>query len=317
MRRPSPPRASAFAPAGITNFFSVSFGRDGKSLVGATGGGYILSEGVTSEVTFLKGEGDAVIIVDGDRGYDARTTRRAIELVLALAKRPTRLEVTQTSKVPVGYGFGASAASALSAVIASAAALGVRDSKEALATLAHAAEIAEKTGVGTVSVIYALAGAVAVTAPGPPGTAALLKVRSPRGTRIVTASVAPYDKRLTLSSERAMRKTNSLGDEALARFLQDPTLDNLGAQGERFSRALGLETAEVRKLEAAAKRAGAAHASQNMIGYAVHAVADEDSCRGVAAALRRTAPSARVDVFRLGSTVAGLVSGRRRALSAT
>ncbi len=251
--------------------------------------------------------------VDGDPAYDARTTRRAVSLLLERkGVRRGRVRLEQRTAVPIGCGFGASSASAISAVYAVASALGLPGTKSELARSAHDAEIAERTGVGTVSVAYDFTGAGAITVPGAPGTARFVEVDVPKGTRVVTASLSPYDKTGTLSSPSASEKTTRLGREALSRFLADPSLDNLAGTGEWFSSRLGLATPEVRRLAEAAKSAGAAHASQNMIGFAVHSVVDEDRAGRVASSLKATAGSPRVDTFEIGTRRAGALPGGTR-----
>lgn len=306
-----PRRATAFAPGAITNFFAATY-NGSPAPIGATGGGYILSEGTTTAATLLDGAGALKTTVNGDLGYDARTTRRAVGLLFdGGASRPS-LSLDQTVRTPIGSGFGSSASAATSAVYAAASAAGLGSPKRALASKAYRAEILEGTGLGTVSVIYDSVGAGAITAPGEPGVAAFETVRVPRGTRIVTATVGPFDKRDALSSPAVARRIDSLGAEALSAFVADPSLDNLGAQGERFSRLLGLESAEVRKLIGAAKAAGAEHASQNMIGYSVHCVVAEEGAKAVARALEGAVAGVRVDVFEVGTRRAGASSSSRR-----
>jgi pantoate kinase len=275
---------------------------------GATGGGYVLSRGVLTRASLFPGKPDEVeIIVDGDASYRASTTARAIGLLLENCP-PKRglLRVEQSMQVPVGGGFGASAAAAVSGVYAVAAVLGKSESKSSLAACAHRAEIIEGTGLGTVSAIFDGKGAGAIYKPGAPGVAEFLNVDVPRDLRIVTAFVAPYDKREALSSKKTIKRINRLGEASLRRFLAGPTIDSLAEEGERFAKGLGLESAEVVKLVSAAKEAGASYASQNMIGYAVHALVDKDRGERVAARLSDFGTRVRVDTFRPGSRKAGV-----------
>ncbi|MBI3858849.1 MAG: hypothetical protein HY296_01205 [Thaumarchaeota archaeon] len=259
------------------------------------------------------GGGQVATVVNGDPNYKARTTRRAVGLLTDAARAEFGLlTLEQDVDVPIGSGFGASAASAISAVFAVAEVVGIRKSKRALALFAHKAEIIEQTGLGTVSVTYDATGAGAITKGGEPGVAEFVNVPFPEGSRIVTAYLAPYDKRDALSSEKICRRINRLGSQSLRRFLDDPSLDSLASEGERFSEGLGLESSEVKKLEAIAKKAGADHASQNMIGHSVHAVADEDSWLKVSAALSELGAPARIGVYRVGSKRAGLMKVSRR-----
>ncbi len=278
--------------------------------MGATGGGYVLSRGVFSRVAVtVEGGGNEIVTsVNGDPAYNARTTRRALSLLFGREKVEFgRLELEQTVDVPIGCGFGASAASAISAVYAAASALGLKTSKSELAKCAYDAEIVERTGLGTVSVTYDGAGAGAITKPGIPGVSTFMNVKSPKGMRLVTASLGPYEKRDALSSAVTAQKIVELGDEALHRFVTTPTFEELAGVGEWFASNLGLETEELKGLVALAKSSGAAYASQNMIGRAIHAIADAERVAEVAEALRSASPEARIDVFEIGTVRAGLL----------
>jgi len=304
MRPPSP--SIAFAPAAITNFFEISY--NSPTPTGATGGGYVLSKGSTTTATILPARGRVFTdIVNGDASYNARTTRRAVELLLSGAEVEGKISLVQEVQTPIGAGFGASAASATSAVYAVAHAAGIEKQRSEIALYAHKAEILEQTGLGTVSVIFDAVGAGAITVSGEPGSAKFLTVRVPDGTRIVTAFIAPFDKKDALSSKSVSRRINRLGHESLHNFLLDPSLDALASEGERFSGALGLESVEVKKLIRMAKSAGATHASQNMIGYAIHSLVGPDEAEKVATALLGYSRDVRVDVFDVGTRRAGFV----------
>lgn len=301
-----PSVATAFAPAAITNFFEISY--NSPQPTGATGGGYILSKGSTTRATVVPGGGQTLeTTVNGDPTFDARTTRRAVRLLLGDLKVDGSVTLEQEVQTPIGAGFGASAASATSAVYAVAHAAGVERPRPQIALFAHRAEILEQTGLGTVSVIFDAVGAGAITVSGEPGKAKFKMVPVPDGTRIVTAFIAPFDKKDALSSSSVTERINKLGHESLVSFLSDPTLETLASEGERFSAALGLESVEVRKLIGLAKSAGAVHASQNMIGYAVHCVVGPDDADQVAMALLSYSREVRVDVFEVGTRRAGFV----------
>jgi pantoate kinase len=297
---------TAFAPAAITNFFSVHYrpqaDRDFRN-AGATGGGYVLAKGVTTVATLREASGDkrVEVIVDGDPRYHAGTTRKALELLFSDHGRPKgRLVLEQSMGVPVGFGFGASAAAAISGVYSAAAAMGLRLAKRELAYYAHAADIVEQTGLGTVSVTFDGQGAGVITRAGAPGVSKFLNVDYPGGTRIVTASFAPYRKSDAIARPDTVKKINRLGNRALENVVATPTLEMLATEGERFSEGLGLMTSEVRELVKLAKASGAYHASQNMIGYAVHALTTSARAGAVVAALGNSSLKPLVEVFEIG-----------------
>ena len=251
--------------------------------------------------------------VNGDTSYDARTTRRAVGLLMSdNMDHFGEVSIYQKVGTPIGSGFGASAASATSAVYAVSKAAGIRKKRKDLATYAYDAEIAEQTGLGTVSVVYDAVGAGAITRGGAPGRAKFLTVPVPRDLRIVTAFIAPYDKKEALSSTKLSERINRLGSSALQSYCSDPSLDTLAAEGERFSRLLGLESPEVKKLIEVAKSAGASRASQNMIGHAIHSLTYGTDARRVAEALKDFSKEIRVDIYEVGSRRAGLVDTSRR-----
>jgi len=304
---------AAFAPAAITNFFSVRYDphADGDfSKAGATGGGYVLPRGVVTEaiVNGDGGKGKVEVIVDGDLNYRATTTRKAVELLFDDRGWPNgTLTLEQSMGVPVGYGFGASAAAAISAVYAAAAASGLRLAKRRLAYYAHVADIIERTGLGTVSVTYDGIGAGAITRPGAPGVSDFLNVDYPSDIRIVTASLAPFRKSDAISRPATVKKINALGETALMNLKRSPSFGTLASEGERFSEELGLMTPQVKGLVELAKASGATHASQNMIGHAIHALTNATMAEKVAAALKRSLTRPSVAIFEIGRKRAGLL----------
>ena len=224
-----------------------------------------------------------------------------------------RVALDQTVDTPIGSGFGSSGASATSAVFAAASACGITGTAADIALFAHRAEIIEQTGLGTVSVVFNAVGAGAITVAGEPGKAKFVNVEVPEGVRLVTACVAPFDKKGALSSKSLGQRISTLGREALQSFLLDPTFDCLVREGETFSKKLGLESPEVSKLIRLAKGAGAVGASQNMIGFSVHSLAFEDSFEKVARAFASLSPDVRVDVFDIGARKAGVFPASRRS----
>jgi pantoate kinase len=311
--------ARAFAPATITNFFAVHH-KPGEtrelSHAGATGGGYIVSRGVITKATAAEGRrGHAIeIVVDGDANYNARTTRTAVRLMLErTGAPPARLRLEQTMQVPVGYGFGASAASALSGVFATASALGLVLSKEEIASFAHQAEILQQTGLGTVSAAYDGTGAGIIYEPGAPGIAKFRNVSVQSDIRIVTASLAPYVKGDLLSSKGATDRINRLGTEALSRVMADPTLECMASSGEWFTEGLGLMSPAVKDLAKNAKAAGALYSSQNMVGQAMHAVVPISAVDSVVTVLASSRSRPRVDVLEIGIKKAAVLEAVGRA----
>jgi len=310
-----PRTALAFAPAVISNFFSIhdqALSRDpfDFSHAGATGGGFTLSKGVYTRARLAEGRANLVsIAVNGDTDYPADTTRTAVELLLDSARaRPLLIELVQTVEVPIGLGFGSSSASALSAVMAVASALGTGFSRSKIASFAHNADIINGTGLGTVSSTYNHSGAGLIVKPGGPGVARVLQIPVPRRLRLVTAALVPIPRGNLLSSPRRRNRVNRLGDAALERA-SDGKFSSLLTAGRVFALGLGLTSPALRRLIDLALKKGAIGASQNMVGNAMHAVVHADDLESVSRALASESPSAAIDSFRIGGNTARVLRG--------
>ena len=202
----------------------------------------MLSKGVLSRASVItKAEAPALrVVVNGDASYDARTTTMAVRLLLESLGDPRfSIDLDQTVDVPISHGFGASAASALSGVLAVGDALSIDRDPAEVAYFAHAADILCRTGLGTVSVVYKYGGAGIIVKPGMPGVAQVRAVDVPVGIRIVTASLGSYTKAGLISSPEMISKVNALGGECI-KIASDLTMDGLVRAGEYFTAGLGI-----------------------------------------------------------------------------
>ncbi|MBI3023027.1 MAG: hypothetical protein HYY68_04770 [Thaumarchaeota archaeon] len=318
--------SEAFAPAAISNFFAIhddGLGSPGFfdfSHVGATGGGFTLSKGVFTRVAVFDGSNERRIRikVNGDQNYRATTTRRAIELLVDSAGLTfSSAEIEQWVEVPIGYGFGTSAASALSAVLAISSALGLSLSKKRVAYYAHAADIICQTGLGTVSSIWNHSGAGVIVTAGAPGVAKVVNIPVPKRLRLVVGLLAPFRKSKVLSSRPLRNRINKYGEAAVSSVVRNPKLDNLAREGEHFAEKLNLSTPEIRRLMRLSLENGAVSASQNMIGQAVHALVSEDKVEGLADVIRSDPSSPEVIVTDIGNRPATILESGLHPYPAT
>jgi pantoate kinase len=305
-----PTSARAFAPAAISTFFAihdagVDIGENADlSQVGATGGGFTLSKGVHSHatVTHSGNEKKISVTVNGVPRLSGTTTRRALDMMLKKFDVIfSSLELNQFVEVPIGYGFGTSAASALSGALAAARALGLDASTQQIAYFAHAADILSRTGLGTVSAIWQLTGAGIITSPGAPGVATIEPIPAPANLRVITASISPFTKSRLLSSPELRSRANKFGAQALELVLQDPSMHSLLRAGTLFSSGLGLQSEAVAELIRRAIANGAIGASQNMVGEAVHAVVEEKLVGAIADAFSSHPLRSWVEIFEIGT----------------
>jgi len=273
--------SKAFSPAGISSFFQICDSEpDGTPItdperIGSRGGGFALKRGVLTEVEVEESEEKKVeVFINGRPAPEAETTRRVIEMLLKKTDCHYRVKVSHKVDVPVGAGFGTSAAGALGTVMALSRALGTSLTFSQIGRLAHIAEVECRTGLGTVSgLLYG--GCVLVKKPGVPDSGSIDRIPVPPGYYIVAGVFQPRMTREFL--EKADREIiNRVGAETLIRILEEPSLENFMRRSREFAEKTGLATERVVRLMDASQDAGALGAAQNMLGEAVHALVPRD-----------------------------------------
>jgi pantoate kinase len=140
---------------------------------------------------------------------------------------------------------------------------------------------------------------VLVVKPGAPGICQLDRIPLTSDYVIVAGFSQSRIPKTILSSPEKKKEINNYGRKTLDAILANPSLYNFMEQCWEFSQKAGFATETVHKLLAAAKKAGAVGATQNMIGEAVHALVLEEKADSVAEAFKQTLPSEQVIVSKI------------------
>jgi pantoate kinase len=290
----------AFSPAGITSFFepyelTPADKRLPQSLrMGARGGGFTIRTGTTTCVTAHRARRSRVeIIVDGKRRNDFSTTEAVAELLLRRTDKKFTVKIEHMITVPVGAGYGASAAGALSTALAMNELLRLGMTFDELGLLAHRAEVRCRTGLGTVGPLM-VGGCIVQREGGPPGICRIDRIPVKPHYRIVTGCYGPIPTRIVLGSRAVFNRIGKEGRRAMRSILERPSLENLLQTSEEFASRIGFMTERVARSIALAKRKGSIGATQNMLGEAFHAVVEESEVGEVVKALRRNLRGMRV-----------------------
>jgi pantoate kinase len=290
----------AFSPAGISSFFEICDTLpDGSPIVdlekvGARGGGFGIRKGVTTEVSFSEADKNSIsIYINGRSAPEAETTKTVVQMLLAKASGKYNVEVKHWVEVPIGAGFGSSAAGALTTALALSKALGLNLTYNQLGRIAHVAEVKCKTGLGTVGPLM-IGGCVITVEPGAPGIALIDRIPISADYMIVAGVFGAIPTREVLSSREKRLAVNKWGRKTLERILAEPSLENFLACCREFAEKTGFMTERVHKLIRAAEEAGAIGAAQNMVGEAVHALTTFENAGKVAQAFKRVLPKENV-----------------------
>jgi pantoate kinase len=208
--------AKAFSPGHITGFIEKSekINHNNNSLyVGSKGAGFSIDRGITTTVKIFDHDSvDYQISINGIRVHDAEVSRWVIEEYLKLVDQRCYINVEHESAIPIGFGLGSSGAAALSLSYALNDALRAGLSTVEAAQIAHNAEVACKTGLGTV--IAEFAGGFEIrTNAGAPGIGTVEKIEL-RNHKAIIFCISQISTKSFLSRNHSIL-TNGLGEKML------------------------------------------------------------------------------------------------------
>ncbi|WP_135612919.1 pantoate kinase [Methanococcoides sp. AM1] len=255
----------AFAPGHITGFFEIHDDPDPRRK-GSTGCGIVLDGGIDAIVT--PGEEKTEIFLDGV-SVKADTT---LSLIGQLVDFPVHVECT--SSIPIGCGFGASAAGALSTAYALNDAFSLGLTSNQLVEAVHIAEVSNGSGMGDVEGQY-FGGVPIRKAPGCPPYGVLDRVPSP-SFEVHCIVLGELSTGSVLNDDGLMSEINSAGRSALRSLLSLPTVTNFMEVSKQFTVKCGLASDRAMDAIEAVGAAGGM-ASQAMLGDTVFVCSVEDA----------------------------------------
>jgi pantoate kinase len=305
--------AKAFSPAGISSFFEICDRTDDGTpitdleRVGSRGGGFGIQKGVLTEVTVSEAETNTIsVFINGKSAPEAETTKTAVQMLLNKTAGACNVVVNHRVEVPIGAGFGTSAAGALTASLALSKALELPLTFNQIGRIAHVAEVRCKTGLGTVGPLM-LGGCALTVEPGAPGISVIDRIPISDEYRIVAGVFGSTPTKQVLDSAEKRRDVNRWGRKTLEAILAEPSVANFMACCLDFAEKAGFMTERVRRLVKLAEKAGAVGVAQNMVGEAVHALAFEEDAGEIAEAFKQVLPNEKVLVAKIDFQGARLV----------
>ena len=177
-------------------------------------------------------------------GHQLSTNSTSIFLAkkyAAIDSKSLQIQVTHECPLPVGRGYGTSAAGALGLSMALNEALDFSLTVIETAQIAHVCEIACRTGLGTVSSVFS-GGLNYRSEPGAPGFGRVSKIPLSQSVGVVSASFGQISTPKILTSESMTGQINRCGKDLLNRFLTQRSVSNFMTLSRRFSECLGLTT---------------------------------------------------------------------------
>ncbi|MEE0901763.1 MAG: pantoate kinase, partial [Methanobrevibacter sp.] len=215
-------------------FFTIE-NHEIKLKKGSCGAGFLLSKGVRTTISPCD-----KLIIDVNQGDST-----VIDEVLSILEIDANFKITQDIQLPIGAGFGTSAASALSLTLALNEFLNLGYSDELCGQIAHMAEVNLGGGLGDV-IAQTGKGLVLRTKPGAPGIGEIKSFNEK--VFIGWKTFGGIETSSVISNPHQNEVITSAGEKYLGIFEDDPTLENFLEFSQKFSRDIGLMSDEVKNL---------------------------------------------------------------------
>lgn len=248
--------ATAYAPGSVTTIFAPPAEPQGGSL----GVSFSIEDGVKATIEPSSDSGsDSTIYLDNER-----TTFEPVEGVLR--RLDATAEVSLSSSVPIGYGFGASGAATLATALAANEACDLGRTREECIEAAHLAEVDAGTGLGDVFV-QASGGLVWNVGNGVQQADWEAPIEYTALDGIATDAV--------LGDDRTLEQVRDCGQDSLSQFSPNESIQELLDLSWDFAQQTGLATDRVERYVRNVKHEGG-NASMAMIGETVVATGVQD-----------------------------------------
>ena len=250
---------TAFCPGHISGYFRKEDGSC-PATTGSIGAGIVISEGVTATVKAAT-RPSVIVRSQSSDGTVQEISRESPPLTHALDQLGVTIAVETVCRLPIGAGFGLSAAALLSMLTAADRLMELGLGADEIAERAHETEVLFRTGLGDVAACQG-GGRVLRTGPGIHGT--ILRSFDLSGP-ICAVSFGPIRTPDVLGSPVRMAQV-----AAAFPGRQPKTVTEFFACCREFSAASGLETAAVRRVFAECDRRSVP-AAMTMLGDGVFA----------------------------------------------
>ena len=224
---------SVFVPGHITGFFTIE-NHEIKLKNGSCGAGFLLSSGVKTTISASDS-----LSVDVNQGGTV-----VIDEVLRILEIDTNFKITQDIQLPIGAGFGTSAASALSLTLAINEFMDMGYSQELCGQIAHMVEVNLSGGLGDV-IGQTGRGLVLRTKPGAPGIGEIESFDT-ETVYIGWKTFGGIETSSIIRDPHHRKVISEVGLKYLELFEKETTLENFLTFSNRFSHETKLMSDEVK-----------------------------------------------------------------------
>ena len=261
-------KAAAFAPGHISGFFEPVYHPEDLSRSGSRGAGLNILHGAFSEVYIESSNNQIFEIYINNRKATAPVTNLALKYLVG--DKSLKILVKTKITLPIGQGFGMSAAGALSTTLAATKILGLSNSDAIKAS--HFAEIKLQTGLGDV-LASSFGGLEIRKTPGLPPWGLIEHI--PCKSDIVLCIIGKkVDTKKVLTDEKKMKNIIEYGRYCTKKILERPSIENFFYLSQVFTNKTGFADKKIVDAINTANNFG--KASMCMLGNSIFALGNAE-----------------------------------------
>ncbi|MHA2363482.1 MAG: pantoate kinase [Candidatus Hodarchaeales archaeon] len=259
--------ASKYWAAGhITAFFEIADSASSPLEKGSRGAGFCINRGVMTEVEVNTKKTHQIFFNNKKQPPGLALVSENILKIMKENISIRKLDLRHTFEVPMGSGFGASAAGALSTVFAIRDTLDLDYSDLDLWQIAHTAEIYSQSGLGDILGLYT-GGFEFREIPGAPGIGKTKKIKGfTDDYKIMTISLGPLSTKMILTDPKLRKKINSIGYDTIEQFKQYLTFQSFLEYANDFTNKVELISDELKTILTKLHNLKSVHGAQIMLG---------------------------------------------------
>lgn len=242
-------KCAVFVPSHITGFFEI-IENDDPLKKGSRGAGIVMDKGVTTELKITEGNGVKINVNGKKDPKNATITEKTIEIINRYYNLDNkRIKINHHVEVPIGAGYGTSAAFALGTSLGLSKILELPLSFIKSAQIAHIAELEMGSGLG--DVIGEISGGIVLRLKeGAPGVGETEKIALDKydDLYIISKTFGEIKTSDIIEDPVYKRKINQMGHDLLQKLIKKPEPGEFMELSRQFAEKTGLMSRKVKEM---------------------------------------------------------------------
>lgn len=240
---------SVFVPSHITGFFEI-IQNSNPLLKGSKGAGITLDEGVVTNTKIKDGNGNIIINVNNKEDSLNTISKKTVKIILDRYNvniQDYDIYINHDSKLPIGAGFGTSAAFTLGISFTLPKLMGINISFKEAGEIAHLAEISQSSGLGDV-ISEMFGGCVIRLNEGSPVKGIIDKIPITKPIYVITKTIGLLETKDIIENPIHQKHINQSGSILLNRLINNPSISNFMKLSRKFANDTQLISKEIAEI---------------------------------------------------------------------